>query len=148
MPTETNIGPCDCCGGGNCPCSLYAVCYWTWNGSAWEPFATPNPCNGVDELDRPRAPCCECPGPPDYDGTYVGQTGESACAPVAGSDMCECYECEAEWDSFLEQWVVVSPCTGPEGQDDSSYTCTCLVPDEPGTTHGQSSGTIPCGCPS
>lgn len=137
--TTTNIGPCQCCGQAEgCPCSTYAVCYFTWNGTSWDPLATPNPCNGTDEQDRERAPCCQCPGPPETPGTAIGEVGTSPCTQkYPHQSMCDCYSCTGTWSEFLSSWIP-GPCLGPDGQNDASFTCGCPTAQlSPGDYEGQ-----------
>jgi hypothetical protein len=146
--TTTNIGSCGCCGGASpCPCSTISVCYWEWDGTTWQPLggANPNPCDGVDEFDRSRSPCCECPGPPLYDGTQVGETGTRYCqANPNETSVCSCFQCVITWDSFLQEWTP-GTCLGPDGQT-GAYTCNCPTDFPAGTTHGEQISNVICGC--
>lgn len=139
LMTTTNIGPCGCCGGQNCPCSQ---CSWEWHWVAenthWQWIPIDLCGGGGGESER----CCTCPSPP-YDGEYEGHYVIVDCV---GNNRCSCCECSATWDAFTETWVVSQSCVDANGN--ACGNCDCVKPTTPGSTHGELSGPIPCGCPS
>lgn len=137
--SQTNIGPCECCGQPGCACSN---CNWEWQYSETllvNVWVVISPCGGGDGSNER---CCACP-PPPRPGDYLGEQYVMTCT---GSDRCTCCQCSATWDAFTETWVEASSCVDPNGNGCGS--CLCVLPSEPGTTHGQNSGLIACGCQS
>lgn len=135
--TTTNIGPCACCGGGECPCSN---CLLEWQYSETllvYQWVVIDYCGGGDgSTER----CCGCP-PPSQPGEYEGQQIQMECT---GTNRCSCCQCSATWDEFLGEWVIDTSCI--DINSNICGNCNCVTPVNPGTYHGELSGPIPCGC--
>lgn len=146
--SQTNIGPCQCCGqAAGCPCSQIN-CLFVWefvadpiNANMWVAIDL---CGGGDGSTMP---CCNCTEP-DTPGDYLGEMRLTWCFPIAnGNDQCNCFSCTITWDGFLEQWIP-GTCIGPDNSP-SVYDCSCPTAGiDPGTSHGQTIENIICGCPS
>lgn len=73
-PQTTDIGPCDCCGGGDRPCT--GMCVHTWDGflSTW---VLTTPCqDGIGSNGVHFSCICESPINP---GTTHGQVSRAPC---------------------------------------------------------------------
>lgn len=149
--TTTNIGPCGCCGGGEgCPCTQNN-CLFRWEyvaeNSNWQ-WIPIDLCGGGDGSSEP---CCAC-GEVGRNGDYDGEEVQVPCISESNGDRCSCCVCDWWWDSFLVEWVPNEGCRKVTVIDDVTYeypcaaTCLCSPPTEPGTTHGEISSPIFCGC--
>ena len=124
MP-ESNIGPCECCG-GQCTCSL-VTCTWQWstatNPGLWNRIRSCGSNTGVnDTLDRP---CCNCPMP-GFSGTTNLQQQPMPCTAGISADGCNCSTCTATWSTMLDNWILSSCSVGG-----SSNRCTCPTQVKP-----------------
>ena len=136
----TNIGPCACCGGDTaCGCSN---CLWRWvyNESTMSlAWLIIDGCGGGDGSNEP---CCGCPSPPRM-GDYEDEEYTIACV---GTNRCNCTQCNFWWDSFLVEWVPNDGCTDQYGTVTTACVCTSDGLGA-GSTHGEISMPVPCGCP-
>lgn len=134
MATTTNIGPCACCGGTSCSCTL-TNCLWKWVDGAWTII---DYCGGGDGSSKP---CCDCPNPP-RDGIEEDEEYPIACT---GANSCSCTQCSGWWDEFLVEWVPQTGCLDQYGALKSACVCD-LSGLAPGTVHHEDSGPQPCTC--
>ena len=139
--TTTNIGPCNCCGGGEvCTCS--GMGGWEYTAQGWEvvvPCATAYPCcqpSSADTISPFWNPSYYLPPVP------LGATFSSPCY---GTNGCYCTTCILTWDGFTESWSVTTGCSTNMGSTLHS-ACNCPEPGYPGTSHGETVS-IACGCP-
>lgn len=141
--TTTVIGTCEqCC--PRCPCSAnFCVYYKDETTPEWTLY---NLCGGGFPTEKPSMPCCDCP-PPDESVGEVSLSGATffLSMPCLGL-RCTCYSCSWEWDSLLEDWVLVQECSldgyGPASESDN---CACVKPTAPGGTHGEQAAAV-CRC--
>ena len=138
----TNIGPCACCGGGGGPACGCSNCLWQWiYNEATMAFAWTiiDYCGGGDGSNEP---CCGCPSPPRM-GDYPEEEYPIACV---GTNRCTCTQCNFWWDSFLVEWVPNTGCKDINNIVTTACVCTSAGLGA-GSTHGEISGPVTCGCP-